>query len=306
MRSPTGAVPLPDLGARLASALGRKPVSWRTPQTGLSPAKRFVVGFADGSSAFVKAAVDTQTASWLRTEQAILAGGAAWTFVPRVVAWIDDADWPVLVTEDLGGAYWPADRFPVVWQPGQIDRLRATLRRVGKHAPPVPLPDAADGFELQWPLLVRDRDVFLALGLCSAAWLDEAVDALRDAEVRLALAGDSLVHGDVRSDNLCFLGERVVLVDWGGALRGNPEYDLAWALSTLPLEGGPDPFDVLPGGGSWAAHIAGRSAWRACCDATAPPWLRRVLRKITAICLDWAARSLDLPPRVGVDWRAIS
>ncbi len=74
----------------------------------------------------------------------------------------------------------------------------------------------------------------------------------------------------VCSDNLCFLGERMVLVDWGGALRGHPQHDLATALSTLPLEGGPDPFDVLPEGGTWAAYLAARSARRAYRDAQAP------------------------------------
>jgi len=78
------------------------------------------------------------------------------------------------------------------------------------------------------------------------------------------------------------------------------------ALSTLPLEGGPDPFDVLPGGGDWAALIAGRTARRAARDQDVPPWLRKVLRRIAAICLDWAARALDLPPRGGPSWQAIT
>jgi len=217
----------PELSARIASALGKEPVAWRTPHTGLSPARRHAVRFADGSSAFVKAAVDARTAGWLRTEHAILASVEA-SFVPRVVAWLDDASWPALVTEDLSAAYWPADRFPVVWQPGQIDLLLATLCRVGELAPPVPLPDAAAGFAPQWPLIAGERDDVVALGLCSHGWLDRVLDALCDAEARVPLAGDSLVHDDVRSDNLCFLGERVVLVDWGGALRGNREHDLAW------------------------------------------------------------------------------
>jgi len=80
---------LDELSARLASALGKEPVAWRTPHTGLSPATRRVVRFADGSSAFVKAAVDERTETWLRTEHAILTSIAERSLVPRVLAWID-------------------------------------------------------------------------------------------------------------------------------------------------------------------------------------------------------------------------
>jgi aminoglycoside phosphotransferase (APT) family kinase protein len=90
-----------------------------------------------------------------------------------------------------------------------------------------------------------------------------AIGGLLEAEKKVPLAGDALVHGDVRSDNVCFVGDRTVLVDWGGALRGHPHHDLTTALSTLPLEGGPDPFDILPEGGAWAAYHAGQNARRA-------------------------------------------
>ena len=300
-----GGVALPELHAQLAAALGKEPAAWRRPHTGLSPATRLVVRFADGSSAFVKAAVDDRTEAWLRTEQAVIASIADRSLVPRVLAWIDDGQRPALVTEDLSEAYWPADQNPVTWKPGQILLLLAGLRRLAELPPPARLPAAEQGVEPRWPSLARDADAFLALGLCGEAWLREAIDGLTAAEASVPLAGDSLVHDDVRSDNVCFAGDRVVLVDWGGALRGNHEHDLASALSTLPLEGGPEPFEVLPGGGSWAAYLAARAASRACRDTEAPEWLRRVLRRIAAICLEWAARSLDLPRWTGVHWRAI-
>jgi aminoglycoside phosphotransferase (APT) family kinase protein len=299
----SSAVP-PELRAQIVSALGKEPVGWHKPHTGLSPARRFVVRFADGSSAFVKAAVDDPTEEWLRTEHEILSRVER-TFVPRPLAWIDSGERPALVTEDLSGAHWPADQFPVLWKPGQFGLLFETLRRVAEVIPSVPLPAAEQGFEPQWPLIASEPDAFLALGLCSGDWFRDAIDGLLEAEVSVPLAGDSLVHSDVRSDNLCFVGDRLVLVDWGGALRGNRDHDLATALSTLPLEGGPDPFEVLPHGGPWAVYIAGRAAHRSYRDADAPEWLRRVLRRIVSICLDWAARSLDLPRWTGIHWREI-
>ena len=125
------------------------------------------------------------------------------------------------------------------------------------------------------------------------------------AERGVPLAGSALVHGDVRSDNVCFMGDRTVLVDWGGALRGHPHLDLTTALSTLPLEGGPDPFDILPEGGAWAAYHAGRSVRFAYRETSAPEWFRKVVKRISTICLSWAARSLDLPRWNGLHWNEI-
>jgi aminoglycoside phosphotransferase (APT) family kinase protein len=296
--------PTSELRALVASALGKEPVYWHRPHTGLSAARRFVVRFADGSSAFVKAAVDDPTEGWLRTEHEIFSGVLG-GFVPRALAWVESGERPVLVTEDLSGAHWPADHHPVTWKSGQFALLFATLREVAAVMPPASLPAAEADFRPQWPSIAREAEEFLALGLCSEGWFRAAIDGLLAAEQGVPLAGSVLVHGDVRSDNVCFVGERTVLVDWSQALRGHPLHDLTTALSTLPLEGGPDPFDILPEGGAWAAYHAGRSARRAYRETKAPDWFRIVLKRISTICLTWAARSLDLPRWNGLHWSEI-
>ena len=92
--------PTSQLRALVTSALGKEPVHWHRPHTGLSAAQRFVVRFADGSSAFVKAAVDDPTEGWLRTEHEILSSVES-SFVPRLLAWMEDGERPVLLVEDL-------------------------------------------------------------------------------------------------------------------------------------------------------------------------------------------------------------
>ena len=42
----------------------------------------------------------------------------------------------------------------------------------------------------------------------------------------------TLVHGDLRLDNLFFRGEDVVFIDWQLVRRGNPAYDLAYLFSS--------------------------------------------------------------------------
>jgi aminoglycoside phosphotransferase (APT) family kinase protein len=69
-----------------------------------------------------------------------------------------------------------------------------------------------------------------------------------------ACAGDTLLHVDLRSDNMLLTHDSVVFVDWPHAAVGPPVLDvLAWAPS-VNLEGGPDPDELL------ARHPAARSA----------------------------------------------
>jgi hypothetical protein len=79
---------LQALAARIKALTGRGPRSWQRVERGYTSAARYVVGFTDGSSAFVKAAVDAQTASWLRQEQAVYDRVAA-PFIPKRIAWED-------------------------------------------------------------------------------------------------------------------------------------------------------------------------------------------------------------------------
>ena len=97
-----------------------------------------------------------------------------------------------------------------------------------------------------WARVEREPELVLRVGLCSAAWLSHSINALMAAEAGTELAGDDLVHGDVRSDNLCFIGGQVVLVDRNWACRGNGIIDIAGWLPSLHLKGGPPPNTILP------------------------------------------------------------
>ena len=83
-----------------------------------------------------------------------------------------------------------------------------------------------------------------------------ALPALRAAADRASWDGTAFLHLDLRSDNLCLLGQRVVLVDRNWAVRGPAEPDLARWLPSLRRDGGPLPELVAPGLGGYAAAIA--------------------------------------------------
>ncbi len=296
-----------DLRARVERVLGRPSTEWVEPDTGLTAAARYSVMLEDGSSVFVKAATDDQTERWLRNEHLAL-HHAPERFTPRVVAWLDEpGDHPVLVVEDLRSAHWPAGHEGVNWREGDIERVLAAVTDLsGVPAPAAFEPSARR--RAYWPTFLGegpDRAAFLGFGLCTADWLADAASVLTEAEGNLDDSGDALVHGDLRSDNICVTDDRVVFVDWSHASRGSAEHDLALLLPTLHLEGGPMPYDVLPKAGGWAAAGAASLARRVLDDDGAPDWLVSVFVRLIAIDLAWAASCLGLPRPDGEDWRAI-
>jgi hypothetical protein len=281
--------------ARALKSRRSEPTAWGPVTTGgYTPARRWVVTLADGSTAFVKVATDEQTASWLRDEHLAYSVLRGAPFMPGYVGWYDDGEAPVLALEDLSAASWPPP-----WTEASIGAVRASLDELHRHPPYEDLPSADDdhlGLREGWREVAADPRSFVALGLCSAPWLEGRLDAL-DAAARAApLAGDALLHFDVRSDNVCLRGGRALFVDWNWATVGNADLDLACWLPSLHAEGGPPPDRVATGLGGFAAALAGFF----CANAARPPiptapGVRRVQLEQARTALPWACRELGLP-----------
>jgi hypothetical protein len=278
-----------QLVARVGQRLGRPVVAHRAVSGGYSAAARLVITFDDGSSAFIKAATDERTADALRSEHAVYVAIRA-DFMPGVIAW-DDGPRPVLALEDLSQATWPAP-----WTDVRVRCVLAMLERVAATAPPSFVPDLAGHRTALsgWYRVAADPEPFLALRLCSPRWLDEVIERLVDAESRAPLAGDALLHLDVRSDNMCTLGDRTILVDWGAACRGNPEVDRAFWAPSLHMEGGPPPRDLLPDARDLAALVSGFFAARAGLPVDGDPRIRALQLAQLRVAFPWAVEALGL------------
>src|SRR5438309_11175473 len=175
----------------------------------------------------------------------------------------------------------------------------STLRQVAATPPPAGLGslDERRSRWSGWAQVGQDPAPFLRLGLCSATWLVHTIHTLVAAEAGAQMAGEELVHCDVRSDNLCFVGDRVVLVDWNWACRGNGIIDIAGWLPSLHLEGGPPPDMILPEQPHLAAIISGYFAARAGLPADqASPQIRALQRAQLQVALAWAVIALGLEP----------
>jgi thiamine kinase-like enzyme len=193
--------------------------------------------------------------------------------------------------EELGDGDWgPA------WPPDRIDRVRSTLDEIHACAAPAGLPSLREREPFTgWRDVTKDPGGFLRLRLCSTDWLEQALPTLIEAEAAAPLDGPDLCHLDVRSDNICFLGDRTVFVDWNWACVGNGRMDLVSWLPSLHIEGGPLPDALCADEPELTAAVAGFFAHRAPLP-TIPtaPRVRAVQRAQLRVALPWAARMLGL------------
>jgi hypothetical protein len=281
------------LRERVADLVRKQPRGWRRVSGGYTPAERWVVSFDDGPSCFVKAPTDDGTAAALRRE-CVVYSQLQEAFVPRMLGWKDQGATPVLVLEDLSEAAWPPP-----WTEAQIGSVLETIdliRRTSLNG----LPSIRDNQACLdwWPLVKQQPDDFLALGLSSRSWLENALPVLSAASVAAPFDGNDVVHFDVRSDNICFLGDRCILIDWNFACRGNGDVNIATWLPSLEAEGGPRPESILPDGGEFAAWMSGYWAWRAG-QPPRPSGVRDLQLEQLLSALPWAIRELGLAPLDG-------
>jgi len=285
--------PSQELIQRVEKVIGAKPIAWRYVAKGYTVAERYVVQLENGASVFVKAATDDNTARWLRNEYRIY-GALKADFLPKFLAW-EDGERPLLILEDLSAGFWPPP-----WSREHIARVRDTLKKIAATAPPAGvLPAVGTFFEDAlggWRGIAMDPSGFLSLGLVSSEWLATALPILIKAEQDADFSGDALVHMDVRSDNICFLGERTILVDWNWASVGTPDIDLISWLPSLHSEGGLAPWDITLAHPELIAEVAGYFASHAYLPPPRPgSTLRQLQLAQLKSALPWAARALKLP-----------
>jgi hypothetical protein len=278
------------LAVRLAALVGAQPTAWTPRGGGYSTAERYAVQLDDGRSVFVKASDAAHMAGWLRREHEVYSSLQG-SFIPELIGYDDDGTRPLLVIEDLSAADWEPH-----WTPRRIAAVQSALAELqASPAPPNTHPMRETFADLigRWLRVERDPAPFLSLGLRSRTWLDERLPAIIQAADAAPLDGGALLHLDVRSDNLCTVDGRAVLVDWNWLSFGAAELDLAgWACS-LRLEGGPQPWELVPDSPGLAAFIAG--VFAAVAGLPPPetaPTVREFQAEQLAVALDWLDREL--------------
>jgi len=208
---------------------------------GLSPGSADRVMTGSGRRAFVKAvgaAQNSQTPGLHRREAAIAAQLPDSEHTPRLLGSFDDGNWVALVIDDVEGRH-PA----TPWRPAELQTVLSSLSALSTLLTPTPVEEAPrarddlasdfDGWERISADPPPDLDSWCAARLQSLAEL--AGYGLQ------ALEGDTLIHTDLRADNLLIRPDgAVAFVDWPWATIGPAWLDVMFLLVNVNLFGGHD------------------------------------------------------------------
>jgi Ser/Thr protein kinase RdoA (MazF antagonist) len=230
-----------EVRAAAEGIIGAPVIAAESQPGGFSPGTADRVRTADGRRAFVKAVSPAQnehSPGMHRQEARVTAALPATAPAPRLLGWHDDSDWVLLVLEDIEGRH---PRTP--WTRDELERVLAALGEMAAVLTPSPVPDlnrAAASLAHHfagWYRIAADPPPELDPWV--AAHLDELCP-LADRGLA-ALDGQTLVHLDIRADNL-LLGPdgRVTVVDWPSACLGPAWLDTLMLLINARLFGDRD------------------------------------------------------------------
>jgi aminoglycoside phosphotransferase (APT) family kinase protein len=211
-----------------------------TQPGGFSPGVAARLELADGRSFFAKAVgpePNPDSPEFHRREAHIAAALPPQTPAARFVFSVDDGAWVALVFEDVEG------REPQLpWRDDELGRVLEALTDLAEALTPAPIaaPPVEETLEDMfhgWRTLESHVDDWAAehLGeLCQleSQWADAA-------------GGDTLLHCDVRADNILLTPDRVVFVDWPHACVGAAWIDLLAFLPSVAMQGGPHPWTIF-------------------------------------------------------------
>jgi aminoglycoside phosphotransferase (APT) family kinase protein len=221
-----------------------------TQPGGFSPGVAARLVLANRRRVFVKAvsaAINPDSPGMHRREARIAAALPPSVPAPRFLDAYDDGDWIALIFEDVDGT---TPQMP--WRQAELDRVLAALTELTSLLTPAPI--AADR--------VGDRlnDVFRGWRRFNAAreagkdelqevdpWAGQHLPELVALELQAVDAADgtTLLHTDIRADNILLTPTRVVFVDWPWASRGAAWIDLLFMLPSVAMQRGPKPWDIF-------------------------------------------------------------
>lgn len=232
----------------IEARLGARVVEARNEAGGFSPGLAARCRLADGRRVFLKAVSPDQNPTACRIHRREIEVSSQLPEhlpVPRLLGVHDDGHWVALAFEQVEGRQ---PREP--WVDEELDVVIPAIRRFSEAVTPTPAPAlqaVADRYRASFDgwrrLAAGDGD--------ASSYGPDVVAAIpRLAELEApwadAAAGDTLLHTDLRADNLLLTDDgEVVLVDWPWACTGAAFVDIAFLLPSVALGGGPDPATVI-------------------------------------------------------------
>jgi Phosphotransferase enzyme family len=135
------------------------------------------------------------------------------------------------------------------WQQRELTRVVAAIDELARILTPSPIPDAPTLGEADDKDFWGWRDLS-GTGPPAATlppWALRHLDQLAGLEPSWhpASEGDTLIHCDLRADNLLLTGDKVWVVDWPWGCTAKPWVDVANLAPSVSMQGGPSPADVF-------------------------------------------------------------
>jgi hypothetical protein len=227
-------------------------VSAISQRSGFSPGVAARLRLADGRRLFVKAIgpePNPDSPRMHRREARIVAALPESVAVPRLRWLFDEAGWVVLVFDEVTGHH-PAQP----WHPDELDRVLNGLVDLADGLTPSPLAvsmvgTAADAVARNlcgWQRL-NEADEHAADREQLDPWSQRHLEALVDLEAGApsAVGGDTLLHFDVRADNLLLAADKVWFFDWPHARIGAAWLDVIGFAPSVTMQGGPPPNELI-------------------------------------------------------------
>lgn len=250
---------LPEyLRATIEERLGSRVISARSQPSGFSPGVASRLTTADGQRVFLKAVSaepNPESPEFHRREARIVAELPDEAPVPRLLWSHDEGDdgWVVLVFEDVEG------REPAIpWRADELDRVIDAIVDLSNALTPSPLDESFAGTTTNWGIFRigwwQRIEFERPAGLDDWSTRHLASLIALEANASRAVAGSTLLHLDLRADNLLVTDDRVLVVDWPHARIGAPWMDIVGFIPSMRMQGGPPPGEVF------ARHPAARDA----------------------------------------------
>lgn len=272
--------------------------------------RAFFKGTYQASNEFMHDALDREERIYLEI------GDAIRPWAPELLGIVRLDDWHILLLEDLG----PKSAPP--WTPGltrHVAQAFAGFHRanLGQSWPEWLLASRTSVGQLTWERVALASDDMRLIAAfareqrqAAHVWLKAAQPLLEQLLAPCAaLPGPAtLVHHDLRSDNLRFVQGRLRMFDWPSSSVERHEWDLVGLAQSITVDGGVLPEQTI----AWYSEHMGTDttaldaviSWYLAFFAHAAylddlpglPRLRRFQRQQLRIMLCWAARRFNLPP----------
>lgn len=234
--------------AAAESALGAGVASDVTQAGGFSPGLASRLVLDDGRRVFAKAintARNPRSPGLYRREIEVMAALPESVPAPRLRWSFDDGDWVMLVLDDVEGT------IPVQpWDRREFARVLAALEALSDALTPAPITamsivdDLAENFR-SWHTIADDPALTGRLDQWTQANLARLVE--QESGWAAAAAGDTLLHADLRADNLLLTADGVMVVDWPYAVTGARWVDALLFLPSVAATSSIDPEQAWTG-----------------------------------------------------------